>query len=117
VISLTAFSSGEASLKTTFGSGVLGLGGRKEISDQTKNIILSAQKLLDQATPTEEYASVKPKNVFFYLLTTSGVRCHEARLKDFPMRKDPFWEIFHRFSTIKNYADRMADMNRANKKA
>jgi len=116
-VSLTAFASGEASLKSTFGSGITGLGGKEEISLQAKNIILEAQNLLNKTKVVKEFPAVSSKNVFFYLLTTSGVRYHEARMKDLTTRKDPFSDVFHRFSAVKHYADGLMDINRANKQA
>ena len=116
-VSLTAFASGEASLKSTFGSGITGLGGKEEIALQAKNIILEAQNLLNKTKLVKEFPAVNSNNVFFYFLTTSGVRYHEVKMKDVLLRKHPYWEVFHRFSMIKHYADRLMDINRANTQA
>src|SRR5262245_2868919 len=51
VITETAFASGEVSLQTSFGGGIIGLGSDEEISEQVREIVRLAQLLFNTITP------------------------------------------------------------------
>lgn len=109
VISLTAFYSGESSLQTSFGGGVIALGEIKEISEQAVKIVAEAQEHLPLTVVSDETALPSPGMIFFYLLTTSGIRVYTSNLLEIEDRENPFNKIFERFSAIKILADAMMD--------
>lgn len=109
VISMTAFSSGEASLKPSIGGGIVGLGNNERISEQAKNIVQMAQPLLGETQPALNQDMPQSGRVNFYFLTKSGVRFYTCGLKEIHAKKHPFNEIFSSFSQIKNQADLYID--------
>jgi hypothetical protein len=84
------------------------LGGDKEISEQAQAIVRLAQLLVDTTKPTGNYDNLPVSGeIYFYFLTTSGVRLYESGLKEVQAQAHPFNEIFTRFSTIKGRADQL----------
>ena len=105
VITEAAFASGEASLKTTFGGGVIGLGGAEEVSEHAKQIISSAQALVPITKPATNRDLPMSGRIYFYFLTTSGVRFYSCSIKEVDAQGHLFNEIFARFTLIKRQAD------------
>lgn len=112
-ISMYANNDGESSLKASSGAGVVGLGGIKEISGYPDQIIQFGQSLIHLTAPTKNYDYPEANKVFFYFLTTSGVRVFKCELNDLEVGH-PFNEIFSRFSTIKGFADKIVEKQRSN---
>jgi hypothetical protein len=107
VITETAFASGESSLKTSFGGGIIGLGGAEEVSEQAKQIVGLGQGLVHLTKPANKRDLPGSGKIYFYFLTTSGVRFYECKFKDIHAQEHPFSEVFARFSVIKNRADEL----------
>ncbi len=105
VITETAFASGESSLQTSFGGGVIGLGGAEEVSEHAKQIIGLAQALVHLTEPATNRDLPMSERVYFYFLTTSGVRFYSCSIKETDTQGHPFNEIFARFTLIKRQAD------------
>lgn len=105
VITETAFASGEASLQTSFGGGITGLGGAEEVSEQAKQIVGLAQALVPITEPTNNRDLPRSGKIYFYFLTTSGIRFYRGSIKEFDTQGHPFNEIFARFTLIKRQAD------------
>jgi hypothetical protein len=112
VISETAFATGEASLKTAFGGGVLGLGGHPVVAEHAKQIVRAAQALLGTTAPAQNFAIPTTTNVYFYFLTTSGVMFYGCPFSDIQVRSHPYAELFVRFSQIKKEADSFMDASK-----
>jgi hypothetical protein len=110
-ISMYANNDGETSLKASSGAGVVGLGGIQEISKYPDQIIQIGQSLLHLTSPTKVFDYPEANKVFFYFLTTSGIRVYKCGLSDI-RDGHPFSEIFSRFSTIKGFADRAMEQQR-----
>ena len=72
-ISISAFPTGESSLRTTIGGGAIGLGGDEFIAKQAQRIVILAQSLMEQARQINNHNLPKPQKVYFYFLTTSGL--------------------------------------------
>ena len=104
-ISMYANNDGESSLKASSGAGVIGLGGIEEISKYPEQIIQIGQSLIHLTSPTKNLDYPEANRIFFYFLTTSGVRVYKCSLNDIK-NGHPFNEIFSYFSTIKGFADR-----------
>jgi hypothetical protein len=105
VITETAFASGEASLQTSFGGGIIGLGGAEEVSEQAKQIVGLAQALVPITEPANNRDLPGSGRIYFYVLTTSGVRFYSGSIKELDTQEHPFNEIFARFTIIKRQAD------------
>jgi hypothetical protein len=94
VITETAFASGEASLQTSFGGGITGLGGAEEVSEQAKQIVGLAQALVSITESANNRDLPGSGRIYFYFLTTSGVRFYNGSIKELDAQGHPFNEIF-----------------------
>jgi hypothetical protein len=99
-MTITAFPTGEASLRITTGGGTIGLGGYPEVGNQAKQIVSLGQTLLSTTNPTNSRELPEINNVFFYFLTTSGITRSEFRLDQIILENHPYHEIFSKFSMI-----------------
>jgi hypothetical protein len=108
VISESAFATGEASLKTAFGGGVFGLGGDAKVAEHAKQIVRAAGALSGAAKPVNDFPLPTVAQVYFYFLTTSGVRVYQCQINDL-RSGHPYAELFGRFSEIKKKADSIMD--------
>lgn len=111
IISVTAFATGESSMKTSFGGGVLGLGGMEAIAQQAKAIVSKAQHLLAHTEIVTHKNLPTSANVFFYFLTRNGVHHHACAMRELTPHH-AFGELFARFSYIKGIADKVWDEHR-----
>ena len=68
-ITITAFPTGESSVRTTVGGGVIGLGSNEFIADHAKHIVRLAQSTITATTPINNHNVPKSQKVYFYLLT------------------------------------------------
>lgn len=117
VISLSAFESGESSLKTSLGSGVTGLGDIAEVAPQIGGIIQAAQKLLPSSQTVPSRETPGSGEVYVYFLTTRGVRRFTCSLKEAYAQDHPGHEVFARFSMIKGQADKLVDQANERKRS
>lgn len=101
IITMTAFATGEASLMTTIGGGVMGLGSNEYIADHAKHIVSLGQSLIGTTRQTNNHNMPKSNKVYFYFLTTSGLTMIETTVKEVDRQDHPFHEMFARFSEIK----------------
>ena len=101
VITITAFATGETSLRTTVGGGAIGLGGDKVIAEHAKQIVTLAQSLLNTTRRMNNHDLPPGKEVYFYFLTPSGLRLTESTVEEAYSRSHPFHEMFSRFTAIK----------------
>jgi len=101
VISITAFATGESSLRTTVGGGAIGLGGDPFIAEHAKQIVNTSQSLLKTARRTNHHNLPQGKNVCFYFLTPSGLLLSDSTVEETYAQTHPFHEIFSRFTSIK----------------
>lgn len=111
IISITAFPTGESSLLTTIGGGVIGLGADEFIAEHAKNIVILAQSLSERATQTNDHNLPNSQAVYFYFLTPSGPMLSEASLTEISDQSHPLNEIFVLFSEIKARSDEIQDAN------
>jgi hypothetical protein len=101
VITITAFQTGESSLRTTVGGGAIGLGGDKVIAEHAKQIVTLAQSLLKTTRRMNIHNLPQGKEVHFYFLTPSGLMLSESTVEQVYARSHPFHEMFSRFTAIK----------------
>jgi hypothetical protein len=120
-ITITAFPTGESSVRTTVGGGAIGLGSFEFIADQAKHIVKLAQSIITTARPINNHDLPKSQKVYFYLLTTSGLMLSETTLelmlnKNTPEETPPqihtFQEMFGRFTEIKRRSEELTKAHR-----
>lgn len=105
-ISIYAFHTGEASLKASSGTGLMGLGNIKKITGVPEKIVETAQSLIGLTETADDLDHPKAQQVRFFFLTTSGVRSYECRIEDL-REGHPFFETFNHFTYIKGVADKI----------
>lgn len=109
VISLDAFSTGEASFHATPGKSVIGLGGNPEIAQAAREITQAAQGLLPETSPTQELSLPEPGIVQFFFLTASGPRVVKHPLDHLQKPGSPFLQLLERFHFIRRFADQISE--------
>ena len=113
VISITAFPTGESSLRTTVGGGVTGLGNDQTIAGHAAQIVHLAQSLVDETKPASDHSLPGAQMVFFYFLTTSGLRSYTTPIKEVDSQdQHHFHEIFNRFTAIKVRSEELTKASR-----
>jgi hypothetical protein len=107
VITITAFATGETSVKSSIGGGIIGLGGMKEASEHATRIVDAAQSLIGTAEAIDTHDLPEAQCVFFYFLTTSGLKVYQCKLQELTSQGDhPYNELFFRFTEIKKHGER-----------
>ena len=109
VITTATWANGEASLKTTVGGGVIGLGFDEFMMNEAKEIVRSAQSLVMSAPLVDRHEMPGSGNVYFYFLTTSGIRRSEFRLSEVLSTEHPFNGLLSRFGVFKTASDKIMD--------
>ena len=112
IISITAFPTGESSLRTTVGGGAIGLGGDEFIAQHAKQIVKLAQSLSEKARRIDKHNLPKSQKVYFYFLTTSGLMLSETTVQETSAQNHPFYEIFGRFTEIKRRSEELTMAHR-----
>jgi hypothetical protein len=108
-ITITAFPTGEASLRTTIGGGVIGLGGDELISEHAKHIVSLAQSLFKSTHLTNNHNLPKANKIYFYFLTTSGLMRSESTVEETDAQAHPFHQMFGLFTEIKRRSEHLQD--------
>ena len=101
VITITAFASGESSLRTTVGGGGIGLGGDPQIAGHARHIVSLAQSLRMTARPTDRPNLPPGKGVYFYFLSPAGLSLSQSTVEELYAPAHPLREMFARFTAIK----------------
>jgi hypothetical protein len=114
-ITLTAFSTGEASFRPTPGGGMMGLGGDPKVAQAAQEIVQIAQGLVPEANLTQDLSLPEPGIVQFFFLTTSGVYVVKGNLDQFQKPEHPFRQLLERFHFIRQSGDQLLDGNRTGK--
>lgn len=109
VITVTAFPTGESSLRTTIGGGAIGLGSNDFIAEHARHIVALAQSLITEARPVDNHNLPRSRKVYFYFLTTSGVMLSETTIEETSVQDHPFHEMFARFTQIKARSEELVD--------
>ena len=105
IITITAFATGESSLMTTVGGGVIGLGSNEYIAEHAKHIVALGQSLIEVTHLTNNHNLPKSNKVFFYFLTTSGLTVSETSVDEADNQTHPFHEMFAKFTEIKRRSE------------
>jgi hypothetical protein len=108
-LSLSAFSTGEASFRPTVGGGAIGLGEDPKVAQAAQEIVQIAQGLLPKTSPTQDTSLPEPGVIQFFFLTTNGVHMVKGSLDQFQKPESPFLQFVSRFAFIQQFADQIAD--------
>jgi hypothetical protein len=109
IITITAFPTGESSLRTTIGGGVIGLGGDELISEHAKHIVSLAQSLIKTTRLINNHNLPKANKIYFYFLTTSGLMRSESTVEETNAQDHPFHRMFGLFTEIKRRSEYLQD--------
>lgn len=107
IISISAFASGESSVRTTVGGGAIGLGGDESIAEHARHIVALAQSLIEKSRLADNHELPKSRMAYFYFLTTSGVMIKESTIEEISAQNHPFYEMFARFNAIKTRSEEL----------
>lgn len=110
-ISISAFSSGEASFQPTPGGGIIGLGGDATIAKTAQEIVEIAQPQFPQTQRAETLDLPQPETVQFFFLTPSGIRVLRGTLNDFQTPTSPYWPLLEKFRFIHYFAHQISRRN------
>ena len=110
-LSLSAFSTGEASFRPTVGGGAIGLGEDPKVAQAAEEIVQIAQGLLPQTNPTQDTSLPEPGLIQFFFLTTDGLHLIRSAVDDFQKADSPFLPLVSRFRFIQQFADQIADQS------
>jgi hypothetical protein len=111
-ITITAFPTGESSLRTTVGGGAIGLGSNDYIVERAKRIVMLAQSLIEKTRRINNHNLPKSNQVYFYFLTTSGLMLNETTVNEADAKNHPFHEMFGRFTEIKFRSEELTKASR-----
>ena len=108
-MSLSAFSTGEASFRPTVGGGAVGLGDNPKIAQAAQEIVQIAQGLLPETSPTQDVSLPELELVQFFFLTREGPRSVKRPLDQFQKPGSPFLPLLERFHFIRQFADQISE--------
>lgn len=112
-ISLSAFSTGEASFYPSPGGGVSGLGGDPQVAQMAQEIITSAQSLQMDAASVTDVSLPDPGFVRFLFFTPGGLRQVQGHLQELQTPNHPLLPLLNRFGRIRQFADQVIDQQRS----
>ena len=107
-ISQTVFASGESSLQSTVGGGIIGLGIGKDdedISAAAQQLVGLAQELFTSAVKTIEYSLPELNVIRFFFLTTSGTYFIESHINNIENGDNRVFEMLKGFNYIRKFAE------------
>jgi hypothetical protein len=111
-ITVTAFPTGESSLRTTRGGGAIGLGSNDFIAERAKRIVMLAQSLIEKTRRINNHNLPNSNQVYFYFLTTSGLMLYETTVAEVDAPTHLFHEMFGRFTEIKFRSEELTKASR-----
>ena len=92
--SIISLSSGDASLYTGTGGGIIGGGGHAEVNRAARDFVSAAGKHLARTAATKEFPYAEVGRVRFYVLTLDGVYTAEASSEEMTDEKHPLHRLF-----------------------
>ncbi|MEM9955103.1 MAG: hypothetical protein AAF846_26075 [Chloroflexota bacterium] len=109
VVSVSAFTTMECSMRTSFGGGLSGVGEHPQINQQLQAIIPLTQKLVSQAEKASKPKLPTSGIVHFHYLTTDGLYTYGAPIQQLMTPQHPYSELFGCFSQVKAIIDQLFD--------
>jgi hypothetical protein len=100
VATLTAFSSGDASLYYSTGGGVIGGIAHETVRAAARQLVASSHDFLPAMVKTTAYPLPALGQTRFYVLTTKGIYTAEASETDLGMRQSKLSPLFYRGQAV-----------------
>lgn len=94
VATFVSFSSGEASMYTSSGGGIIGGVGRNRVKQRAVKFVENAQSYLDRAARSDDTSVATGRRVKFFFLTTNGRYVAEEALINFDNGSSPLLGLF-----------------------
>ena len=95
VVSLVAFSTGDASLYFSTGGGVIGGIGHERVVAAARRLVSQSQELVPSMMETKDTPLPKPGRLRFYVRTQQGLFVAEAAEQDLIAKKNDLWPLFY----------------------
>lgn len=95
VVSLVAFSTGDASLYFSTGGGVIGGIGHERVVAAGRRLVAQSQELVPSMTKAKDTPLPKPGRLRFYVRTQQGLFVAEAAEQDLIAKKNDLWPLFY----------------------
>jgi len=100
VATTIAYMTGDASMYTSTGGGVIGGGQHQNVNSAAKQLIKVAQTYLDKAVKTETTPLPETNNVKFYLLTNKGIYVGQEVMSNFENNSSKWLGLFEESNIV-----------------
>ena len=100
VATTAAYSTGDASMYTSTGGGVIGGGQHQNVNSAAKQLIILAQSFVDKATKTETTPLPQTNTVKFYFLTNKGFYSCEEVMSNFENSSSKWLKLFEEANNV-----------------
>lgn len=94
IATTTAYMTGDASMYTSTGGGIIGGGQHQNVNSAAKQLIKVAQTYLDKAIKTETTPLPQTNIIRFYLLTNMGVYVGQEVMSNFENNSSKWFGLF-----------------------
>ena len=100
VATTIAYMTGDASMYTSTGGGIIGGGQHQNVNSAAKQLITVAQTYLDKAVKTETTPLPQTDNVKFYLLTNKGIYVGQEVMSNFENNSSKWLGLFQEANVV-----------------
>jgi hypothetical protein len=100
IATFTAFQTGDASMYTNTGGGVIGGGYQENVKKAAVAFIDKAQNYLDKTTKTETTPLPEENSVKFYFLTNKGKFVAQEQMKNLENNSSQWLELFEEANKV-----------------
>ena len=100
VATTIAYMTGDASMYTSTGGGVIGGGQHQNVNSAAKQLIKVAQIYLDKAVKTETTPLPQTDNVKFYILTNKGIYVGQEVMSNFENNSSKWLGLFEQSNIV-----------------
>ncbi len=100
IATFTAFQTGDASMYTSTGGGVIGGGYQENVKRATVAFVYKSQNYLNKATKTETTPLPEESSVKFYFLTNKGKFVGQEKMDKFDNNSSQWLELFEEANKV-----------------
>jgi hypothetical protein len=94
VVTVASFKTGDASIYFSTGGGMIGGGAHESVRRASLDLVRVSSSLVDDMESVTEHPLPPAGRVYFYLLTSRGLRRGEAPYKELMARRGPLVPLF-----------------------
>ena len=102
IVTIVSFQTGDASMYTSTGGGMLGAGKNLDVSNAAKHFVDLSHQYLDKAKVSHSTELPKSGEVIFYLFTNQGTYELKEALKSFDDKSSPLLNLFYEANNLIN---------------